>query len=140
MNEFISKNYPSVTWTCLQYDNYTYDYIVDLGDYAKIDEMNKMWAEKMKTVNPDDFKKYADAFIGTISATNQFVVTLEKKGSYKAKDPFVKQGEGKFYHWDYFEFIPGKSPVNRWTNWTKNLCLMSRNLIIGMVKLDQSFQ
>jgi len=62
MNEFIVKNYPSVTWTCLQYDNYTYDYIVDLGDYAKIDEMNKMWAEKMKTVNQDDFKKYADAF------------------------------------------------------------------------------
>ena len=108
MNEFIVKNYPSVKWTCLQYDNYTYDYIVDLGDYAKIDEMNKMWEEKSKTVNQDEFKKYADAFVGTISATHQMVVTQDKKGSYKAKDPFVKPGEGKFYHWDYFEFIPGK--------------------------------
>ena len=108
MNDFISKNYPQVSWTCLQYDDYTYDYIVDLGDYAKIDEMNKMWAEKMKTVDQDEFKKYADAFIGTISATNQLVVTQDIKASYKAKDPFVKPGEGKFYHWDYFEFIPGK--------------------------------
>jgi len=108
MNEFITKNYPQVKWTCLQYDNYTYDYIVDLGDYARIDEMNKMWEEKMKTVNQDEFKKYAGAFVGTISATNQFVVTQDKKASYKAKDPFVKPGEGKFYHWDYFEFIPGK--------------------------------
>jgi hypothetical protein len=108
MNEFITKNYPSVSWTCLQYDNYTYDYIVDLGDYGKIDEMNKMWEEKSKTVNQDEFKKYADAFIGTISATNQFVVTQNKKGSYKAKEPFIKQSDANFYHWDYFEFIPGK--------------------------------
>ena len=107
MNEFITKNYPSVTWTCLQYDNYTYDYIVNLGEYGKIDEMNKMWEDKTKTVNQDEFKKYADAFLGTISATHQFVVTKDEKGSYKAKDPYVKQGEGKFYHWDYFEFIPG---------------------------------
>ena len=108
MNEFITKNYPSVAWTCLQYDSYTYDYIVDLGDYGKIDEMNKMWEEKMKTVNQDEFKKYTDAFTGTISATNQLVVTLDKKGSYTAKDPLVKRSDAKFYHWDYFEFIPGK--------------------------------
>jgi hypothetical protein len=108
MNEFISKNYPQVKWTCIQYDNYTYDYLVDLGDYGKIDEMNKMWADKMKTVNQDEFKKYADAFVGTISATHQFVVTQDNKGSYNAKDPFAKIGDSKFYHWDYFEFIPGK--------------------------------
>src|ERR1017187_8264729 len=108
MNEFIVKNYPSVSWRCLQYDNYTYDYIVDLGDYGKIDDMNKMWEEKMKTVDQNEFKKYADPFIGTISATHQFVVTLDKKGSYLAKNPFVKPGEGKFYHWHYFEFIPGR--------------------------------
>ena len=58
--------------------------------------MNKMWEDKMKTVNQDEFKKYADAFLGTISATHQLVVTQDVKGSYQAKDPFVKQGEGKF--------------------------------------------
>jgi hypothetical protein len=68
--------------------------------------MNKMWEEKMKTVNQDEFKKYADAFVGTISPTHQYVVTLNNKGSYTAKEPFIKQSDAKFYHWDYFEFIP----------------------------------
>ncbi|MDR3609275.1 MAG: hypothetical protein P4L27_01770 [Ignavibacteriaceae bacterium] len=108
MNDFIAKNYPAVKWNCLQYDNYTYIYTVDLGDYGKIDEMNKMWQEKMKTVNQDDFKKYADQFLGTISQTNQLVVTKDDKGSYKAKDPYIKRNEAKFFHWDYFELIPGK--------------------------------
>src|ERR1035437_2045993 len=80
MNEFISKNYPAVTWNCLQYDNYTYIYTINLGQYGKIDEMNKMWQDKMKTVNQDEFKKYADEFLGTISNTNQLIVTKDDKG------------------------------------------------------------
>ena len=108
MNEFITKNYPNVTWNCLQYDNYTYIYTIKIDDYGKIDEMNKMWQEKMKTVNQDDFKKYADEFLGTISHTNQLVVTKDDKGSYASKEPYVKRADAKFLHWDYFELIPGK--------------------------------
>lgn len=108
MNEFIKKNYPGVKWDCLQYDSYTYDYLVELTNYSQIDEMNKMWADKMKTVNQDEFNKLANNFIGTISATNQMVVTMDKKGSYNSKNPYIKQSDAKFYHWDYFEFIPGK--------------------------------
>ena len=70
MNEFIKKNYPGVKWDCLQYDSYTYDYLVELTSYSQIDDMNKMWAEIMKTVNQDEFNKLANNFIGTISATN----------------------------------------------------------------------
>lgn len=108
MNEFISKNYPAVTWTCLQYDNYTYIYTINIGDYGKIDEMNKMWQDKMKTVNQQEFKKYADEFLGTISQTNQLIVTKDDKGSYSSKDPYIKRADAKFLHWDYFELIPGK--------------------------------
>ena len=108
MNEFIKQNYPGVKWDCLQYDQYTYDYLVELKSYSQIDDMNKMWADKMKIVNQDEFNKLASNFIGTISATHQMVVTLDKKGSYNSKNPYIKQSDAKFYHWDYFEFIPGK--------------------------------
>jgi hypothetical protein len=107
MNEFIKQNYPGVKWDCLQYDSYTYDYLVELTNYGQIDEINKMWQDKMKTVNQDEFNKLANNFIGTISATNQSVVTLDKKGSYNSKNPYIKHSDAKFYHWDYFEFIPG---------------------------------
>ena len=108
MNEFIKKNYPDVKWTCLQTDSYTYNYIVKFDDYSKIDDMNKMWADKMKTVDQNEFTKLANNFIGTISATHQRVCTLDKKGSYSSKNPYINQPDAKFYHWDYFEFIPGK--------------------------------
>jgi hypothetical protein len=108
MNEFVSKNYPAVYWNCLQYDNYTYIYTINLGEYGKIDEMNKMWQDKMKTVNQDEFKKYADEFLGTISNTNQLIVTKDDKGSYISKDPYVKRSDANFFHWDYFELLPGR--------------------------------
>jgi len=108
MNEFIKNNYPAVKWTCLQYDSFTYDYLVELTSYSQIDDMNKMWQEKMKTVDQNEYNKLANNFVGTISATNQLVVTLDKKGSYNSKDPYIKHSDAKFYHWDYFEFIPGK--------------------------------
>lgn len=107
MNEWIQKNVPGISWRCLQRDNYTYTYVVKLENYAKIDEMNKLWKDKMNTVDKNDFQKHADAFTGTIAHTNQFVYTKNDEGSYEAETPYIKNEDAPFRHWDYFEIVPG---------------------------------
>jgi hypothetical protein len=108
MNVFITNTFPSLNWQCVQFDQFEYNYIVDLKNYADIDAFNKAYEDKIKTVNQADYKKLTDAFIGTISSTASRIYTLDQKDSYTAKDPVVQPKDAMFLHFDYYELIPGK--------------------------------
>ena len=108
MNVFLAKNFPSLKWTCIQFDQYAYNYIVDIKDYSAIDEWDKGWQEKMKTIDQTEFKKLSSAFDGTIIKTRQSAYSSNENGRYKAKEPFVDPKDANFLHFDYYEFIPGK--------------------------------
>lgn len=108
MNVFITQNFPSLNWQCVQFDQYEYNYIVDLKSYADIDAWDKAWNEKMKTVDQIEYKKLNDAFIGTVSSNASRIYTLDEKDSYEAKDPLVQPKDAMFLHFDYYELTPGK--------------------------------
>lgn len=108
MNVFLTNNYPNLKWDCVQFDRYEYNYIVDLKNYADIDEWNKTRMEKMKTVDQAEYKRLAAEFDGTISSNSRRIYTLDEKDSYTAKDPLVQPKDAKFLHFDYYELVPGK--------------------------------
>lgn len=107
MNEWLTKNNMGIKWVCLQRENYTYSYVVEISNYAKMDEISKLWQEKMKTVDKKDFETHANAFNGTIAHTNEYIMSKVDKGSYVSPNPYSKKEENTFIHWDYFEIIPG---------------------------------
>lgn len=107
MNNWLVKNNMGISWTCMQRDNFTYTYVMELKNYAFMDEMNNMWKAKMETANKDEFQKFADAFTGTIAHTHSLVLSKNEKGSYLSDNPYTKPEERKFMHWDYYEIIPG---------------------------------
>lgn len=107
MNQWIIKNVPGVSWTCLQRENYTYTYIFPITNYAQVDEINKMWQDKMTKIDRSEFDKYSGAFNGTIAHTNQYIVHKVDKASYVSDNPYTKKEDNVFIHWDYFEVIPG---------------------------------
>ncbi|MDR3666399.1 MAG: hypothetical protein P4L35_06125, partial [Ignavibacteriaceae bacterium] len=108
MNVFLTNNYPNLKWDCVQFDRYEYNYIVDLKNYADIDEWNKTRMEKMKTVDQAEYKRLATEFDGTISSNSRRIYTLDENDSYTAKDPLVQPKDAKFLHFDYYELVPGK--------------------------------
>jgi hypothetical protein len=106
MNEFLKKNNMGVTWDTYQTDDFTYMYIVQFSGLSEVDDIFKMWHDKIKAADQKEFDSLYGAFSGTIDKNNTFVVEL--KDSYKPKNPYLKMEDAGFIHWDFFELIPGK--------------------------------
>ena len=106
INEFFKKNNMGISWDALQTDEFTYMYLIPFSGLGEVDELFKMWNNKIKASDQKEFGKLYSAFAGTIDRNNTLIVEL--KESYTPKNPYLKPEDAGFIHWDFFELLPGK--------------------------------
>jgi len=106
INEFFKKNKIGISWDVLQTDDFTYMYLVQFSGLGEVDELFKMWNDKIKASDQKEFGKLYSAFAGTIDRNNTLIVEL--KESYIPTNPYLKPEDAGFVHWDFFELLPGK--------------------------------
>jgi len=111
INEFFKKNKISISWNAFQTDDFTYMYVVPFSGLGEVDELFKMWNEKIKASDQKEFGKLYSAFAGTIDRNNTLIVELSD--SYKPANPYLKPEDAGFIHWDFFELLPGKEQEAR---------------------------
>lgn len=87
-----------------QRDDFHYYYLIPISKYADIDGIPAKFQEAISKMDKDKWGKFAAENDESIETHKEFVARISADLSYVPKEPRLKQGEGKFIHWIFFNY------------------------------------
>ncbi|MBM4176757.1 MAG: hypothetical protein FJ213_11390 [Ignavibacteria bacterium] len=87
-----------------QRDDFHYYYLMPIANFAEIDNMYEKFVAARDKIDKDKWTKFYQQNESTIETHKEFVIRWSSEFSYVPKNPRLKQGEGNFAHWIFFNF------------------------------------
>ncbi|MBK8944170.1 MAG: hypothetical protein IPM32_02765 [Ignavibacteriae bacterium] len=91
-----------------QRDDFHYYYLIPIANYAEIDKIHDKFMSAYEKIDKQKASDFETKNSESIETYKQFVANWSADLSYIPKTPHVKQDEGKFMHWMFFNYRLGK--------------------------------
>ncbi|MGD8427754.1 MAG: hypothetical protein PVH63_08975 [Balneolaceae bacterium] len=104
---FASNKMSTMSYTAANSEDFTYIYIMPVGDYAGLDKMEAGFNDLKMKIGDQLFMNAMDMFEGTYSSSSAYLIKYNPDLSYNPSYGSKTSDGLNFRHWDFYYVNPG---------------------------------